>query len=144
MNKQIVLLIFMAFSALAGNHDSLVGDWAFNIEKFKESAEYKEVIKDPQAGQMMQLFLPMMAKMSFTFTKTEATANVPDMEGKTKAQKATYSVISDSGNTLEINSKDAKGKEQVMILTFIDAENLKMEPKIKQPNPMGVMYLKKK
>lgn len=139
-----VLIMFMAFSAFAGNHDTLVGNWGFNIEKFKESKEYKEAAKDPQAGQMMQMFLPMLAKMSFTFTKTEAIANTPGMDGKNKEQKATYTVIADTGNTLEINSKDAKGKEQVMILTFIDAKNIKMEPKIKQPGPMGAMYLKRK
>ena len=134
----------MAFSAFAGNHDSLVGSWAFNIEKFKESKEYKEAIKDPQGGQMMQMFLPMLSKMSFTFSKEEIIANTPGMDGKNKEQKATYTVVSDTGNTLEVSSKDPKGKEQVMVITFIDAKNIKMEPKVKQPGPMGAMYLIRK
>lgn len=139
-----VLIMFMAFSAFAGNHDTLVGDWAFNVEKFKDSKEYKEALKDPQAGQMMQMFLPMLSKMSFSFTKDAAIANTPGMDGKNKEQKATYTVVADSGNTLEVKTKSEKGKEEIMVITFIDAKNIKMEPKVKQPGPMGAMYLKKK
>ncbi|MCM8538872.1 MAG: hypothetical protein NE328_01210 [Lentisphaeraceae bacterium] len=138
------LIMFMAFSTFAGNHDSLVGDWNFNVKKFKESPEYKEAAKDPQGGPMMEMVLTMFAKMSFTFTKTDAIATVPGMDGKTKKEKGTYTVLADSGDTLEINAKGADGKEQIMIITFIDAKNIKMEPKTKQPGPVGAMYLIKK
>ncbi|MCM8529109.1 MAG: hypothetical protein NE327_21485 [Lentisphaeraceae bacterium] len=138
------LIMFMAFSTFAGNHDSLVGEWSFNIKKFKESPEFKEAAKDPQGGQMMEMVLAMFAKMSFTFTKTDAIATVPGMDGKTKKEKGTYTVLADTGNTLEIKAKGPDGKEQEMVITFIDAKNIKMEPKEKQPGPVGAMYLIKK
>ena len=140
----IALFMFMAFSAFAGNHENLVGDWSFNVEKFKASDEYKEALKDPQAGQMMPFILNMFSKMKFTFTKTEAVANIPSPDGNNKVEKATYTVVADTGNTLEVKTKGAEDKEETMVITFIDAKNIKMEPKGKQSGPMGSIYLIKK
>jgi len=135
----------MSVSAFAGNHDKLLGDWSFNVEKFKESKEYKEAVKDPQAGQMMQFMLGMMSKMSFTFTKTEAIAKMPSPDGKKKEDKAAYTVVADKGNTLEIKTQSKKGgKEEVMVITFIDDKNIKMGPKGETADPIKAFYLKKK
>lgn len=139
-----ILIFFMAVSSLyAGNHDKLVGEWKFNVEKFKESDEYKEAVKDPQKGQMMQFMIGMMGKLSFKFTKTEAIAIKPGQQGPSE-DKAEYTVVSDSGDKLEIKTKNPAGNEEVIILTFIDDKNIKMEPKAKQPGPMSAMYLIKK
>ncbi len=138
-----LLVLFMSVSAFAGNKDKLIGDWAFDVEKFKASEEYKEALKDPQAGQMMQMVLGMMSKLSFTFTKTEAIAHMPGMDGKAKEDKASYTVVEDKGNTLEIKT-DGKGKDQNMIITFLDAKSIKMGPKVPEKGPMQIIYLKKK
>ena len=140
-----LFVLFMSVSAYAGNHDKLIGDWAFDVEKFKASKEYQEALKDPQAGQMMQMMLGMMSKLSFTFTKTEAIAHMPGPDGKTKDDKAAYTVVADKGNTLEIKTA-GKGeeKEQGMVITFIDAKTIKMGPKVPQKGPMQMIYLKKK
>ena len=141
----VTLFFFMAVSLYGGNHDKLIGDWKFNVEKFKESKEYKDAIKDPQGGQMMQFMLGMFAKMSFTFTKTHTIANIPGPNGP-QQEKTEYVVVSDSGDKLELKAKSPQGKEEVMVLTFIDDKNIRMEPKEKPkgPGPAQVLFLMKK
>lgn len=140
----VLFVMFLSVSAFAGNHEKLIGSWAFDAEKFKASEEYKEAIKDPQAGQMMQMVLGMMSKLSFTFTKTDATAHMPGMDGKVKDDKAAYTVVEDKGNTLEIKTEGKEGEAQNMIITFIDAKTIKMGPKVPEKGPMQIIYLKKK
>ena len=140
-----LFILFMSVSAFAGNHDKLLGDWSFDIEKFKESKEYKEAVKDPQAGQMMQFMLGMMGKMNFTFTKTEAIAKMPKPDGTQKEDKSSYTVLADSGNTLEIKTEEKNGgKGEVMVITFINDKSIKMGPKGETPDPIKAFYLKKK
>ena len=140
-----LFILFMSVSAFAGNHDKLLGDWSFNVEKFKETKEYKEAVKDPKAGQMMQFMLGMMSKMNFTFTKTEAIAKMPKPDGTQQEDKAKYTIVADSGNTLEIKTEaDKGGKAEIMVITFLDAKNIKMSPKGENNDPIKAFYLKKK
>ncbi len=141
MKKMLLaLVLFLAISSYAGNHDKFIGTWKFNIEKFKETKEFKEAVKDPQGAMMMQMMIGMLEKITFISTKTELTAKSPEEAGN---QSSTYTIVTDEGNKLEIKIKSTEpdSPEEVIVITFIDDNNIQMDEKVKQPGGMPSMFL---
>ena len=103
--------------------DTIIGSWKIDIDALKEQPMIKKQLE--KAKGMAEMMLKMFEEMTLEVTKSEMTFSMK-LLGQEKKESAKYTIVSEKGNELTIETDNGKKKETGMI-TVLDDDHITLK-----------------